>query len=203
MAGPRRCRPPASRSRDDAGSGSPPISSQPTRISPETQLEASGKLWHGRHPSPRIAGASWEATKPPGHRPTQGWPGCRSWPSTALRPLWIKVVNGRGAGRDSRRLPSMLRQVPSCSGPSEPPTWPTGPGFASAPPPDPGRRVHDRLGPDPGGMAAKQPSGRDAVAAQVRQGRVGTSCLTPQAVTGDSRRSRVSACQRPPSVKGN
>jgi hypothetical protein len=86
-------------------------------------------------PSPR----RWERcrgrpTRPPRPCPTQGWPWCRSWPSTAPRSpgaRWSPT-----ACRSWRPGACQACFVPSrrCWGPSGSPGWPTRPGSASTPP---------------------------------------------------------------------
>ena len=56
------------------------------------RLDSSGRLWHGRHPSPPPYGwRTSKPTRPQGSCPTWGWSWCRSWPCTAPRspgPRW-------------------------------------------------------------------------------------------------------------------
>jgi hypothetical protein len=50
------------------------------------QLDSSGRLWHGRYPSPpRCVRCRSRPTRPPRSCPTRAWRWCRSWPSTAPR----------------------------------------------------------------------------------------------------------------------
>jgi hypothetical protein len=50
---------------------------------------------------------------------------------------WGKVVTQGVPVVAAKRLPSMLRQLPAVLGPERVPAWPTSPGSASTPPPDP------------------------------------------------------------------
>lgn len=162
-----------------------PMSSRPTRISPEAQLKASGKLWHGRRPLAPHCGRcrGRRASRPGSARPGGSRAADRGRPG---RPgPWGKVIDGvpvMTAGacqacfancRPVRARASRRRGRP---GQGSPPRRRLTPAIAS------------RTGSaqTPTGMTAEQPGGRDAVAAKVRQGRVVTSCLTPQAITGDA-----------------
>jgi hypothetical protein len=101
------------------------------------QLDAVGKLWHGRYPLTLVLrAASWEAARPPRLCPTRAWRWCQSWPSTAPRSpgarwspaacRWCRPGACQASFATSRR----------CWAPSGSPGWPTRPGSASTPPPN-------------------------------------------------------------------
>jgi hypothetical protein len=99
------------------------------------QLDAVGKLWHGRYPlAPAVRAASWEADQAAQVLPDPAWPWCRSWPCTAPR--------SPGARSSPMACPSCrpgacqacFASSRSCWGPSGSPGWPTRPGSASTPP---------------------------------------------------------------------
>jgi hypothetical protein len=100
------------------------------------QIDPTGRLWHGRYPlAPTLRAVSFEAD-----RAAQ----VLADPQVVVPILavhgpqvpWGKIVIDGVPVVPARRLPSMLRAHPVCWGPSGSPPWPTGPGFASAPPPD-------------------------------------------------------------------
>jgi hypothetical protein len=101
------------------------------------RLDAVGKLWQAWPPSPRPdTGSGVVGGRPgrPGPAPTQGWPWCRSWPSTAPRSpgaRWSPT-----ACRSWRPSACQACFSPSrrCWDPSGSPGWPTRPGSASTPP---------------------------------------------------------------------
>jgi hypothetical protein len=100
------------------------------------QLDPSGRLWHGRYPLTAVLRAvSFEADRaalvladPQVVVPIVAVHGAQV--------PWGKVVVEGVPVIAARRLPSMLRALPGCWGPSGSPTWPTGPGFASTPQPN-------------------------------------------------------------------
>ena len=82
------------------------------------QLDALGKLWHGRYPlAPTLRAASWEADQAAQVLPD---------PDMAVVPIvavhgaqvpWGKVVTDGVPVVSARRLPSLLRQLPAVLGP--------------------------------------------------------------------------------------
>jgi hypothetical protein len=102
------------------------------------QLDAVGKLWHGRYSSPPPCGrCPGRPTKPPGSCPTQAWRWCRSWLSTAP-----KSLGERWSARACRSwrpgaCQASFADSRRCWGLSGSPPWPTRPESASALPPDP------------------------------------------------------------------
>jgi Nuclease-related domain len=108
-------------------------------------LDGSGRLWHDRYPSPRSCGrCRSRPTRPPRSWPTRAWRWCRSWRSMAprspeARSSWTVSRSCRPG--DCHACCALSRW---CWDPSGSPTWPTGPGFASAPPPNltRGRLLH-------------------------------------------------------------
>jgi Nuclease-related domain len=82
------------------------------------QLDAVGKLWHGRYPlAPAVRAASWEADQAAQVLPD---PGMAVVPIVAVHGAqvpWGKVVTDGVPVVSARRLPSMLRQLPVVLGP--------------------------------------------------------------------------------------
>jgi hypothetical protein len=82
------------------------------------QLDAVGKLWHGRYPlAPALRAASWEADQAAQHLPD---PGMAVVPIVAVHGAqvpWGKVVIDGVPVVSARRLPSMLCQLPVVLGP--------------------------------------------------------------------------------------
>jgi hypothetical protein len=82
------------------------------------QLDAVGKLWHGRYPlAPAVRAASWEADQAAQVLPD---PGMAVVPIVAVHGAqvpWGKVVTDGVPVVAARRLPSMLRQLPTVLGP--------------------------------------------------------------------------------------
>jgi hypothetical protein len=82
------------------------------------QLDAVGKLWHGRHPlAPALRAASWEADQAAQVLPD---PGTAVVPIVAVHGAqvpWGKVVIDGVPIVSARRLPSMLGQLPVVLGP--------------------------------------------------------------------------------------
>jgi hypothetical protein len=82
------------------------------------QLDAVGKLWHGRYPlAPAVRAASWEADQAAQVLPD---PGTAVVPIIAVHGVqvpWGKVVMDGVRVVTARRLPSMLRQLPVVLGP--------------------------------------------------------------------------------------
>jgi Nuclease-related domain len=82
------------------------------------QLDAVGKLWHGRHPlAPTVRAASWEADQAAQVLPD---PGMAVVPIVAVHGAqvpWGKVVTDGVPVVSARRLPSMLCQLPVVQGP--------------------------------------------------------------------------------------
>jgi hypothetical protein len=82
------------------------------------QLDAVGKLWHGRHPlAPTLGAVSWEADQAAQALPD---PGVAVVPIVAVHGAqvpWGKVVVEGVPVVSARRLPSMLRQLPAVLGP--------------------------------------------------------------------------------------
>jgi hypothetical protein len=82
------------------------------------QLDAVGKLWHGRYPlAPAVRAASWEADQAAQVLPD---PGTAVVPIVAVHGVqvpWGKVVMDGVRVVTARRLPSMLRQLPVVLGP--------------------------------------------------------------------------------------
>jgi Nuclease-related domain len=78
------------------------------------QLDASRKLWHGRHPlAPALRAVSWEADQAAQVLPD---PGMAVVPILAVHGVqvpWGKVVVDGVPVVPARRLPSMLRQLPA------------------------------------------------------------------------------------------
>jgi hypothetical protein len=101
------------------------------------QLDAVGKLWHGRYPlAPALRAVSWEADQAARVLPD---PGVAVVPIVAVQGAqvpWGKVVSEGVPVLEARRLPSMLRALPAVLGLSGSPPWPTRPKSASALPPD-------------------------------------------------------------------
>jgi hypothetical protein len=63
------------------------------------QLDPSGRLWHGRYPSPPHCGrCRSRPTRPPRSCPTRAWRWCRSWLSTVPRSPG-QGPHGRSTGR--------------------------------------------------------------------------------------------------------
>ena len=87
------------------------------------QLDAFGKLWHGRHPlGPTLGAVSWEADQAAQVLPD---PGMAVVPIMAVHGTqvpWVKVVTNGVPVLAARRLPSMLRQFPVALG-SERVAW--------------------------------------------------------------------------------
>ena len=101
------------------------------------QLDPSGRLWHGRYPSPpHCERCRSRLTRPPRSCPTQAWQWCRSWPSTAPRSpgarsswtayRWCRPGVCQACFANSRRY----------WGPNGSPRLPVRPEFASALPLD-------------------------------------------------------------------
>ena len=82
------------------------------------QLDAVGKLWHGRHPvAPTLGVVSWEADQAAQVLPD---PGVAVVPIVAVHGAqvpWGKVVTDGVPVVAARRLPSLLRQLPAVLGP--------------------------------------------------------------------------------------
>ena len=82
------------------------------------QLDAVGKLWHGRYPlAPAVRAASWEADQAAQVLPD---PGMAVVPIVAVHGAqvpWDKVVTDGVPVVSARRLPSMLRHLPVVLGP--------------------------------------------------------------------------------------
>jgi hypothetical protein len=82
------------------------------------QLDASGRLWHGRHPLvPALGAVSWEADQAAQVLPD---PGMAVVPIVAVHGAqvpWGKVVTDGVPVVAARRLPSLLRQLPAVLGP--------------------------------------------------------------------------------------
>jgi hypothetical protein len=82
------------------------------------QLDAVGKLWHGRYPlAPALRAVSWEADQAARVLPD---PGVAVVPIVAVHGAqvrWGKVVSEGVPVLEARRLPSMLRQLPAVLGP--------------------------------------------------------------------------------------
>jgi hypothetical protein len=82
------------------------------------QLDALGKLWHGRHPlAPTLGAVSWEADQAAGVLPD---PGTTVVPIVAVHGAqvpWGKLVTGGVPVVAARRLPSLLCQLPAVLGP--------------------------------------------------------------------------------------
>jgi hypothetical protein len=82
------------------------------------QLDAVGKLWHGRYPlAPAVRAASWEADQAAQVLPD---PGTAVVPIVAVHGAqvpWGKVVTDGVPVVSARRLPSMFRQLPVVLGP--------------------------------------------------------------------------------------
>jgi hypothetical protein len=82
------------------------------------QLDAVGKLWHGRHPlAPTLGAVSWEADQAAQVLPD---PGVAVVPIVAVHGAqvpWGKVVTDGVPVVAAQRLPSMLRAVPAVLGP--------------------------------------------------------------------------------------
>jgi hypothetical protein len=82
------------------------------------QLDAVGKLWHGRHPlAPTLGVVSWEADEAAQVLPD---PGVAVVPIVAVHGAqvpWGKVVTDGVPVVAARRLPSLLRQLPAVLGP--------------------------------------------------------------------------------------
>jgi len=82
------------------------------------QLDASGKLWHGRHPlAPALRAVGFEADQAAQVLPD---PGMAVAPIVAVHGAqvpWGKVVVDGVPIVSARRLPSMLRQLPAVLGP--------------------------------------------------------------------------------------
>jgi hypothetical protein len=82
------------------------------------QLDAVGKLWHGRYPlAPALRAVSFEADQAARILPD---PGVAVVPVVAVhgaRVPWGKVVSDGVPVLPARRLPSMLRQLPAVLGP--------------------------------------------------------------------------------------
>jgi hypothetical protein len=82
------------------------------------QLDAVGKLWHGRYPlAPALRAVSWEADQAARVLPD---PGMAVVPIVAVHGAqvpWGKVVTQGVPVVSARRLPSMLRQLPAVLGP--------------------------------------------------------------------------------------
>jgi hypothetical protein len=82
------------------------------------QLDAVGKLWHGRYPlAPAVRAASWEADQAAQVLPD---PGMAVVPIVAIHGAqvpWGKVVTDGVPVVSARRLPCMLRQLPVVLGP--------------------------------------------------------------------------------------
>jgi hypothetical protein len=102
------------------------------------QLDRSGRLWHGRYPlASALRAVSFEADQA---AQVLTDPDVVVVPVMAVHGTqvpWGKVVMEGVPVVAARRLPSMLRQLPACSGPSGSPSWRTRPGSASIPPLDP------------------------------------------------------------------
>ena len=81
------------------------------------QLDAVGKLWHGRHPlAPTLGAVSWEADQAAQVLPD---PGVAVVPIVAVHGAqvpWGKVVVDGVPVVAARRLPSLLRQLPAVLG---------------------------------------------------------------------------------------
>jgi hypothetical protein len=101
------------------------------------RLDPSGRLWHGRYPLTAVLRAvSFEADRaarvladPQVVVPIVAVHGAQV--------PWGRVVTQGVPVVSARRLPSMLCALPVVLGPERSPSWPTGPGFASTPPPNP------------------------------------------------------------------
>ena len=82
------------------------------------QLDALGKLWHGRYPlAPAVRTVSWEADQAAQVLPD---PGMVVVPIVAVHGAqfpWGKVVTDGVPVLPARHLPSMLRQLPVVLGP--------------------------------------------------------------------------------------
>jgi Nuclease-related domain len=82
------------------------------------QLDASGRLWHGRHPlAPTLGAVSWEADQAAQVLPN---PGMAVVPIVAVHGAqvpWGKVVTDGVPVVAARRLPSLLRELPAVLGP--------------------------------------------------------------------------------------
>ena len=84
----------------------------------QLQVDAVGKLWHGRYPlAPALRAVSWEADQAAQVLPD---PGMAVVPIVAVHGAqvpWGKVVIDGVPVLPARRLPSMLRQLPVVLGP--------------------------------------------------------------------------------------
>jgi hypothetical protein len=82
------------------------------------QLDASGRLWHGRYPlAPALRAVSWEADQAAQVLPD---PGVAVVPIVAVHGAhvpWGKVVTDGVPVVPARHLPSMLRELPAVLGP--------------------------------------------------------------------------------------
>jgi hypothetical protein len=82
------------------------------------QLDASGRLWHGRYPlASTLRAVSWEADQATRVLPD---PGVAVVPIVAVHGAqvpWGKVVSEGVPVVSARRLPSMLRAFPAVLGP--------------------------------------------------------------------------------------
>jgi hypothetical protein len=79
------------------------------------QLDASGKLWHGRDPlAPAVRAVAWEADQAARVLPD---PGMAVVAVHGAQIPWGKVVIDGVPVVPARRLPSMLRALPAVLGP--------------------------------------------------------------------------------------
>jgi Nuclease-related domain len=82
------------------------------------QLDAIGKLWHGRYPlAPAVRAASWEADQAAQVLPDPGMAVVPIVTVHGVQVPWGKVVMDGVRVVTARRLPSMLRQLPVVLGP--------------------------------------------------------------------------------------
>jgi Nuclease-related domain len=82
------------------------------------QLDALGKLWHGRYPfAPAVRAASWEADQAAQVLPDPGMAVVPIVTVHGVQVPWGKVVMDGVRVVTARRLPSMLRQLPVVLGP--------------------------------------------------------------------------------------
>jgi hypothetical protein len=103
------------------------------------QLDASGRLWHGRYPlTPTLQAVSFEADQA---AQVLTDPGVAVIPIVAVHGAqipWSKVVVNGVPVVSARRLPSMLRQLPAVLGPERVAGLADQARSASTPPLDPG-----------------------------------------------------------------
>jgi hypothetical protein len=116
------------------------------------QLDASGKLWHGRYSLvPALRAVSWEADQAARVLPAQAWRWCRSWPSTAPTSPGEKWSARACRSWRPGACRASFAHSRRCWGLSGSPPWPTRPESASALPPD---LQHIKLGKATSGLGA-------------------------------------------------